>query len=69
MPVRARQLGRAEPLLYYSQRLSVILVKGQDRAAHNLLSSILRDDCNIDKDSKKKGNKKRSSPKKKKSDE
>ena len=53
--------------VYYSQRLSVILVKGQDRAAHNLLSSILRDDnkhINIGKGGKK-GKKKKRSPKKK----
>ena len=58
--------------VYYSQRLSVILVKGQDRAAHNLLSSILRDDCkgiNIDKDIKKKAKKKRRSSRKNKSDD
>jgi hypothetical protein len=60
--------------VYYSQRISVSLVRGQDRAAHNLLSSILRDDSkhiNIGdaiKEKGKKGKKKRS-PKKKKSDE
>ena len=51
--------------VYYTQLLSVSLVKGEDRAAHNLLTSILNDDSkNIklddgDRNGKKK-NKKRS---------
>lgn len=44
--------------VYFSQRYSIALVRGQDRAAHNLLSSILRGDDNklnkIDSDNKKK---------------
>lgn len=60
--------------VYYSQRISVILVRGQDRAAHNLLSSILRDDSkhiNIGDTIKEKGKKgkKERSPMKKKRDE
>jgi len=57
--------------VYYSQRLSMLLVRGQDRASHNLLSSILRDDSKhinlADAIKSKKGKKKRS-PKKNKCD-